>query len=135
MLKWRGNLWSVVILLAAVSVVVYVAANWLIVAGWGMPTPMPTRPAPSIMYVVSGSAESASITLSNLSGGTEQIVERLPWRLILDSAESGAFVYVSAQNEARTGMVRCAIYVGSEVVAEAESDAPFGIATCSGVVQ
>ena len=84
-----------------------------------------------IEYVVSGSALVASLTYSNLSGGTEQHQVAVPWRMYF-TASKGHLAYISAQNKAAYGRVRVEILVNGVSVKTSESSAEYGIATASG---
>lgn len=108
-----------------------------------VPTTIPTIAPPAtpatytILYHVSGSALTASLTYQNATGGTEQHDVALPWEREL-TMKYGDFVYLSAQNNGDSGSVSCLIIaaIGNEAtrVAGAVSAADYGIATCSGSV-
>lgn len=85
----------------------------------------------SVKYEVRGSAVSASLTYQNQSGGTDQKTANLPWTLVF-KGQRGAFVYISAQNQRDYGRLYVAIYVDSQLMQQAESNSPYGIASASG---
>jgi hypothetical protein len=88
--------------------------------------PPPT--AHHVEYLVNGSAQSAGLTYRNRTGGTEQNDTALPATMSFD-APGGSFVYLSAQNKTGSGTVHVAISVDGELVQEATSSSPHGIAT------
>ena len=88
----------------------------------------------SVKYVVEGTAFSVSITMSNAQGGTEQYAAvRVPWSTSF-GAEPGTFLYVSAQNQGKTGSVEAKIYVDGHLIAESTSKGSYVIATASEVL-
>ncbi len=95
----------------------------------------PVAPTPStVAYAVSGSAASVSLTYTNATGGTEQIASAsLPWGKSF-TAQSGAFVYVSAQNNGSAGTVTATITVNGKVLQTSTSSGAYVIATASGDV-
>ena len=87
-----------------------------------------------VVYSVTGSAGSVSITQSNASGGTEQYESGLPltrsfW------IRPGSFLYISAQNRGDSGDVQCTITSNGRTVQTASSSGAFVIATCSGTAR
>lgn len=103
---------------------------------------VPVRQAAStVLYEVEGSATSVSITVETPTG-TSQAKERAVPLTTEDSTvgnrglsfqfKSGAFVYISAQNEGETGTVICRITVDGVVVSENTADGAYAIATCKG---
>lgn len=88
-----------------------------------------------VVYTVTGTTKTASLTYRNESGGTEQRTVDLPWELSY-MAESGHFTYVAAQvrdNGSRN--IVCKITHDGVTKEEAESDGEFVIAECSGSVE
>jgi hypothetical protein len=84
-----------------------------------------------VVYSVTGSAGSVSITQRNVGGGTEQYDSSLPlsrsfW------IRPGSFLYISAQNNGDSGDVSCAITRSGRTVQTASSSGAYVIATCSG---
>lgn len=135
MLTTRRRQWiGLAVLAAVVGAGLYLGARLIMATepagNQGRETPGPA----SVMYVVSGTARAASITVRNGTGGTEQIDAALPWRMTV-AAEAGQFVYVSGQNDGATGTVRCAIVRGGQTLAQAQSEAAYGVAECSAVVK
>lgn len=87
-----------------------------------------------IEYRVSGTTRSADLTYTNRTGDTEQADRQFtPWDLEFD-ARSGQFLYISAQNNAESGTVKCQIFVNGIEVKQAESRGAYVIATCSGIL-
>jgi hypothetical protein len=86
-----------------------------------------------VNYDLTGTALSASITIQNESGGTEQHVVRVPWTKEF-RAPQGSFVYLSAQNRG-TGLLEAQIYVDGEPIQRAETTEQYGIASASGTVR
>lgn len=48
------------------------------------------------------------------------------------TVDSGEFLYISAQNQNELGSIICRIIADGVVIAENESTASYGIATCEG---
>ena len=108
-------------------------------------------PAYSVEYVVMcptwphgknsvGQELRASLTYANATGGTEQLgLVYLPWSMKF-TAESGAFLYLSAQAQGISVRpsaamdIRVQIKVNGVVVKEATSRGAFTIATVSGIL-
>ena len=100
------------------------------------PTAAPTAPQQGIHtveYSISGSADYVGITARNSEGGTEQHEVNVPYYHTL-SMRGGEFVYLSAQNQGRSGNVHVSIRVDGNILQEASASSPFGIATASGSV-
>jgi hypothetical protein len=95
------------------------------------PPPTTAYVPPQVTYLVDGDG-SASLTLQNPSGGTDQMTVSLPWTETFPAPPDG-FVYVSAQQEG-SGLVHCKITYGSTVIQEASSSGDYVIASCSGSV-
>jgi hypothetical protein len=73
------------------------------------------------------------LTYQNQSGGTEQRKVSMPWNLEI-KARSGAFLYLSAQKQGERGTIHATIYIDGQVLQQADSDSPYGIASVSGRV-
>lgn len=75
------------------------------------------------------------ITYKNAQGGTAQtetLVKTLDaWTYDFD-AMPGMFVYVSAQKRGDQGFIDCYIWIDGKLWKNTQSDADYGIATCSG---
>jgi hypothetical protein len=74
----------------------------------------------------------AFVTLSNGSGGVQQMTVSLPFSLTIPRPPDG-FVYISGQLQG-TGGIACAITQGGTLIQQAVSTGQFVIATCSGSV-
>lgn len=84
----------------------------------------------TVVYRITGTADSASITMEGISGTEQRDPVTVPFR------HSGCFfpndfTYISAQNNGEFGTVECEIVRGGEVVSEATSRGAYVIATCS----
>jgi hypothetical protein len=86
-----------------------------------------------VTYVLRGSSTSASITIQNESGGSEQHVVSVPWAKEFRAAP-GQFVYLSAQNQG-WGDLEAVIYVDGQPLQSAEATQQYGIASASGTVR
>jgi hypothetical protein len=121
------------------------------------PAPAPKRPDENpglrqVEYDIDGSVHVVSITFRNAAGGSGQKLVSVPYH---DSffAPPGAFVYLSAQktrairdnsddlipsvdilDDGQKGTVHVVIRVNSQVLQDATTSSPFGIATASGRV-
>jgi len=84
-----------------------------------------------VTYKVTGTASQASLTYRNEQGGTEQTKVRIPWQESL-TVKRGAFLYLSAQNEGKSGSVTCEIWVDDVKWKESTSSGAYVIASCSG---
>jgi hypothetical protein len=104
----------------------------------------PSFQAKLVEYDVDGTAKYASLTFNNAKGATEQKQVKLPFHESF-LAPVGAFAYMAAQkvkvskspringqieelSDGVKGTVHVILHVNAQKVAEAESDAPFGIA-------
>lgn len=85
-----------------------------------------------IMYKVSGTAYSGSVTYENAQGGTEQQDISIPWTTYL-TVTDGAFLYLSVQNNHETGSVTCEIWVDGSEWKSSTSSGGYVIADCSGI--
>ena len=87
---------------------------------------------PTVVYVVSGSASYASVTLNNGEGGTEQYGKvAIPWSYT-DPSFADNFLYISAQNQGDRGTVTVKIYVDGVLFKTSSSSGAYVIATASG---
>lgn len=85
-----------------------------------------------VTYSVGGSTTAASLTYENEGGNAEQKAQvGVPWATTF-RVESGAFLYVSAQNKNESGSITCEIKLDGAVIEQASSDGAYTIATCSG---
>ena len=85
-----------------------------------------------VKYEVTGSALTVSITMSNETGGTEQISDQpFPWTKTF-TVKKGDHLYLSAQNNHRGGDVTANIYVDQKLFKTSSSAGDYVIATASG---
>ena len=91
----------------------------------------PRNTSHSVSYHVTGTAKHASLTYANETGNTEQRGVFLPWEMKF-KAPAGQHLYISAQNDGKTGSVKCEIKEAGLVIEKAESKGSYVIATCSG---
>lgn len=84
-----------------------------------------------IVYSITGTAPSVSVTLQNSTGGTDQFasVTNPQYEFWI---RPGVFLYISAQNNADSGDVACSITSDGRRVASSSSSGAYVIATCSG---
>lgn len=87
----------------------------------------------TIVYKVSGTASSVSITYQNPQGGSSQTEASLPWEQTL-TFKDGDFVYISAQNKGESGSVTTEILVDDKPFKSTTSSGPYVIADCNGTV-
>jgi len=93
----------------------------------------PKYSGPEVTYEISGTAESASITLSNPTGGTEQNdMVYLPRTYDYYSFPND-YLYISAQNNGETGSVKVSIYVKGNLFKTSTSTGSYVIASASGM--
>ena len=85
----------------------------------------------AVTYLVEGAATQAAVTYTNAQGGTQQQRVRVPWQMSL-RAERGAFLYVSAQNEGRSGQITVRIVVDGGDFRASDSSGAYAVATASG---
>lgn len=79
-------------------------------------------------------AGEASVTYTNEQGGTEQTTAKFAtWDKTFTMAR-GSSAYLSVQNPADNGGVTCEIMVNGASFKRSQSDGPYVIATCSGVI-
>ena len=80
-----------------------------------------------IEYVVTGTAETVSVTLQNKDDGISQFPNvKLPYRHKMHKA---GYCYVSAQNDGKTGSVKVAIYKNGSLMKESETTGAYVIST------
>lgn len=84
-----------------------------------------------VVYEVTGSAQSASLTWATTGGGTSQQTVNLPWN-IKYTMRDGDFVYISAQNQGKTGSVTTTIKADGKTFKSTTSTGAYVIATASG---
>jgi hypothetical protein len=89
-----------------------------------------------VRYVIFEEGVSAvSLTWENDTGGTEQGDYKVPYCKTYTGFKRGDFLYISAQIIKPTsgaGSIKCRIYDGNTIVAEANASGFASIATCSG---
>lgn len=96
------------------------------------PAALPDR---TVAYEVRGTARTAFLVYTNASGGGEQQALSIPWNKEFKvNRESRYSAYLSAQNQGDFGTVVARIYVNGDVLQQAKSSSPFGIASVSGVL-
>ncbi len=77
---------------------------------------------------------SVDLTYTNASGDTEQQRGvRLPWEYAFTGTVGD--VYISAQDNGRSGMVTATIWINDHVYKQAKSTGAYVIATASGTVE
>ena len=91
-----------------------------------------------ITYLVSSAGSygevQVDVTFSNETGKTSQVADkRTPWKYEFE-AKSGAYLYVSAQNQGKHGGVKAAILVDGKEVKSSISEGAFVIASASGML-
>lgn len=106
------------------------------------PTPhaTPTPPPPhKVRYLLTGSAESADITIQTPTGTSQQQGVDLPLHtddgnrgLIFYGFGYGDFVYISAQNTGDYGSLTCQIEVDGTVISQNQASGAYAIASCQG---
>lgn len=102
-------------------------------------TPPTSRPATvRLEYKITGTAKQVDLTYNNAQGNTEQLDNaRVPWSKVYSYTQwpVGEFAYISAQNQGRSGSVKCQILVDGVELESATSSGEYVIATCSGTVR
>lgn len=114
---------------AAVGLVIYIATAY---GGDSTPQSTPLPSITKVVYEITGTANSVSITLSNATGGTEQYGNAKVPQSITYSDFKSSFLYISAQNNGERGSVTVTIYVNGRAVKTATSSGAYVIATASG---
>ncbi len=93
----------------------------------------------TVVYEVTGTATSASLTMAVPGGGTSQLSVPVPFVNqtgkpgLTHQFRSGEFVYLSAQNRASSGSITCTIKVDGVVKSTTTSHGGYTIATCQDV--
>ena len=92
---------------------------------------VPEKPTMGLVYSVTGSTDSASMTYET-SSGTAQTTANVPWSQTISGIAPGGFVYVSAQEKSgRSGStVTCTISFNGRVLSSVTSSGAFSIAQC-----
>ena len=93
---------------------------------------VPVLPAGSyrVVYEITGTAQQATATLTNATGGQEQHDVPVPWQASF-VATKGAILVLSASNNTDAGAVTATIYVDGKQVKTSSSTAAFGTARTS----
>jgi len=87
---------------------------------------------PVVIYEITGSALSASVTLVNREGGAEQYGKvHIPWTY-KDKSFTGQYLYISAQNLGGSGTIKVAIYIDGKCYKASSSSGAYVIASASG---
>lgn len=85
-----------------------------------------------IIYEVTGSAASFSVTYANSNEDTEQVNPvGNGWTYKIYDAKDGQFLYIAAQNRHETGSVTVTIYKDGNVLQKSTSAGAYVIATAS----
>lgn len=128
---WIVFVGSVVLLLVA-------GAGYRPGRGADVVQPVPTSPYVQVVYRLSGTAYSASVTYTNDSGNVEQrgpivVPSEAQARSqgIRVTVKRGSFVYFSAQNQNETGSLECAIEADGITINRGRSEGAYTIVTCS----
>lgn len=102
----------------------------------GGPAPITAPTAHQVVYQLGGTAETADITIATAGGGTSQqqgvsipIINKARTRGLRLEVASGAFLYISAQNNG-AGTIICTITEDGALVDTEQSSGEFAIATC-----
>lgn len=118
----------------AITAVILLAGGWWFVSSSKRQPPVtPVSTLHAVAYDITGSAGSMSITATSPTGTEQASGRALPAQLTYQM-ESGAFIYVSAQNEGEAGAITCTITVDGQVVSTNRSEGAYTIATCKGRV-
>jgi hypothetical protein len=93
-----------------------------------------TKTSAVVYYHVEGSGtNSAHVTYENRTGGTEQLDSvNLPWDCPLGDVPRGTFLYISAQNNERSGCITTSLIIDGVKTKDTRSCGEFVIATSSG---
>ena len=127
----RGHTWLWILLGVVIAVVLAYAVGNLPPSGPSTHT---------VTYQADGAGTTSGMFTFEAPTGTQQAVAALPLRtaaggaVTFDGLKSGAFVYLSVQNQNAAGSVTCRILVDGAVVSENTSTGGYVIATCQGRV-
>ena len=80
---------------------------------------------------MTGTASSVNVTYREHGTTNQENGVKLPWEHSFP-AEAGEFLYISAQNQGRTGKIEVTIHKGDNVFKSAHGKGVFAIATASG---
>ena len=119
-----------------ITAVIMLVFGWWFVSNSKRPAGAPVSPVSTVhtvAYDIAGSAGSMSITATSPTGTEQASGRALPAHLTYQM-ESGAFAYVSAQNEGEAGSITCTIRVDGQVISTNRSEGAYTIATCKGRV-
>jgi len=84
-------------------------------------------------YKVTGTASTVNVTYKNANGGTEQQSNVIvPWSYSFEIEGYGDFVYISAQNQGKSGSVTVSILANGNERKSSTSTGAYVIATASG---
>lgn len=91
-----------------------------------------TTECQQLTYMLDGSAESVSVTMTTRQGGTEQLdAVGLPFERDMGCWREIDIASLVAQNQGQTGEVRCRITRGGSVVASSTSSGAFVVVSCA----
>ncbi len=92
-----------------------------------------TQPATYVVvYQISGSAQSASLTFQDELGEAQQVEAGPPWIRTM-RVEQGAFLLLSAESDG-SGSVTCEIYVNGELWKADSSEGKEEVVSCVGIL-
>jgi hypothetical protein len=92
---------------------------------------------PKVKYEVTSDAVAsarASLTYRNASGGTEQRTVPLPWTLEFRTLPGTSVSVIAQKEQAGLDFLEAKIYVNGDLLQEAETSTPYGIASVSATV-
>jgi hypothetical protein len=95
------------------------------------PPVTPSIVTASVVYRVSGTTDSASLTYINSQGGTVQETITTPWTKTY-TMKADDFLYVSAQNQNASGSITSEILINGVTFKTTTSTGSYVIATASG---
>ena len=103
----------------------------VVLSGCSCEPDTPKYDGAEVIYEVKGTAMAASITMTNNTGGTEQISRvYLPWSIYYDEFHTD-FLYISAQNKMDVGTITTNIYYNGVLVKSSTSKGSHVISTSS----
>ena len=85
-----------------------------------------------VVYAISGTTDSASVTVTFFDGSIGQYDLPVPYKFLPLTFKCGEFMYLSAQNNRASGTITATIYVGGKVWKQVVSSGAYSIATVSG---
>jgi hypothetical protein len=137
--RTRKSPWRIVLGIAVVGAILVGITSWATAGNKTSSSGSSSSSTRTVLYEVEGTATSVDITFETPSGTSQGSNKKVPLanrdsgkRGISVTMDRGDFVYISAQNQGKTGTVTCKISVDGVLVSKVTSSGAYAIASCDG---